>query len=112
MMRLFIRLNDGVPFEHPIMEDNFQQVYPDIDLDNLPSEFVEFKRKPIPALSIYEKNLSVTYEIIDGYCTDVFSWDQMTEIEKLEVDQRIAEESKNQVLTAAREFNIGVTYVE
>lgn len=97
-MRLFIRLDNGVPFEHPIIENNFRQAYPDIDLDNLPSEFIEFKRKPPPALGIYEKNLSVTYEIIDGYCTDVFSWDQMTEIEKLEVDQRIAEILKNQEL--------------
>lgn len=111
-MRLFIRLNYGVPFEHPIMENNFRQVYPNIDLDNLPFEFVEFKRKSIPILGIYEKNLSVIYEIIDGYCTDVFSWDQMTEVEKLEVDQRIAEELKNQQPTSAREFNIGVTYVE
>ena len=111
-MRLFIRLNDGVPFEHPIMEDNFRQAFPDIDLDNLPPEFAEFKRKPIPMLGIYEKNLSVSYELVDGYYTDVFSWDQMTETEKLEVDQRIAEESKNQEPPLAREFNIGVTYVE
>ena len=111
-MRLFIRLNDGVPFEHPIMEDNFRQAYSDIDLDNLPSEFVEFKRKPIPALSVYEKNISVTYEIVDGYCTDIFSWEQMTEMEKLEVDQRIAEELKNQPPSSAQEFNIGVTRVE
>lgn len=111
-MRLFIRLNDGVPFEHPIIEDNFRQAYPDIDLNNLPSEFIEFIRKPMPILGIYEKNLSVTYEIVDGYCTDIFSWDQMTEAEKLEVDQRIAEESKNQPPLLSREFNIGVTYVE
>jgi len=111
-MRLFIRLNNGVPFEHPIMEDNFQQVYPDIDLDNLSSEFIEFKRKPIPILNIYEKNISVTYKIIDGYCTDVFSWYQMTEMEKLEVDQHLAEELKNQQPTLAREFNIGVTRVK
>ena len=43
-MNLFIRIVDGQPFEHPIFEDNFKQAFPDVDLNNLPSEFLKFVR--------------------------------------------------------------------
>ena len=31
-MRLFIQIRDGQPFEHPIIEDNFREAFPDIDI--------------------------------------------------------------------------------
>ena len=81
-MELFIRIKDGEPFEHPIFGDNFRAAFPDIDTDNLPPEFVRFKRIEPPVLGPYEKNQSVRYEIgEDGVCRDIWSCEQMTEEE-------------------------------
>ena len=44
-MNCYIQIKNGVPFEHPIMEDNFRQAFPDIDVNNLPPEFARFTRK-------------------------------------------------------------------
>mgnify|MGYP003660235637 CR=1 FL=1 len=43
-MDFFIRIHDGQPFEHPIVGDNFREVFPDIDPENPPSEFASFTR--------------------------------------------------------------------
>lgn len=77
-MELFIRIQNGQPFEHPIMGDNFRQAFPDVDTNNLPAEFARFVRVAAPILGPYEKNQSVTYQLIDGVYTDVFSCEQMT----------------------------------
>ena len=43
-MELFIRVKDGQAFEHPILGDNFRQAFPNINVNNLPSEFARFER--------------------------------------------------------------------
>ena len=91
-MRLFIRLKDGVPFEHPILESNFVQAFPEVDIDNLPSEFVEFIRIPKPELGTYETHISTTYELVDGMCTDKHVAYEMTPGEKIEKDELIQAE--------------------
>lgn len=77
-MELFIRIKDGKPFEHPIFGDNFRQAFPDVDTNNLPAEFARFVRKEAPVLGVYEKNQTVSYELVDGVYTDVFACEQMT----------------------------------
>ena len=77
-MELFIRIKEGQPFEHPIFGDNFRQAFPHIDTDNLPSEFARFVRIAPPALGPYEKNQTVSYQLVDGVYTDVFACEQMT----------------------------------
>lgn len=77
-MELFIRIKDGQPFEHPIFGDNFREAFPDVDTNNLPPEFARFVRVQAPALGVYEKNQTVSYQLVDGVYTDVFSVDQMT----------------------------------
>lgn len=77
-MELFIRIKDGQPFEHPIFIDNFRQVFPDVDTNNLPAEFARFVRIAAPSIGPYEKNQTVSYQLIDGVYTDVFSVEQMT----------------------------------
>lgn len=61
-MKLYIRLKNGNPFEHPIIENNFQQSFPNIDLNNLPSEFARFERIEPPVVGAYEVYEGVTYE--------------------------------------------------
>lgn len=82
-MKLYIRIKDGKPFEHPIIDDNFCQAFPNVDVNNLPPEFACFVRKEPPSIGVYEKNLSVSYQFIDGVWTDVYSWEQMSLEEKL-----------------------------
>jgi hypothetical protein len=77
-MELFIRIKDGQPFEHPIFGDNFRQAFPDVDTNNLPPEFARFVRVPAPAVGPYEKNQTVSYQLVNGAYTDVFACEQMT----------------------------------
>ncbi len=88
MMKLYIRIVDGQPFEHPILEDNFIQAFPNVDVNNLPPEFAEFVRVQPPILGIYEKNQTVSYAFVDGVWTDVFSCEQMTSEEILELQNK------------------------
>ena len=80
-MNLYIRIKDGKPFEHPIVEENFKQAFPDVDLNNLPPQFARFVRVAPPVLGMYQKNQTVSYELVDGVYTDVFSCEQMTDEE-------------------------------
>jgi hypothetical protein len=77
-MELFIRIQNGQPFEHPIMGDNFRMAFPNVDTNNLPAEFARFVRVPAPMLGPYEKNQTVSYQLVDGVYTDVFAVEQMT----------------------------------
>jgi hypothetical protein len=88
-MELFIRIKDGQPFEHPIFGHNFRQAFPDVDTNNLPAEFARFVRVQAPAVSVYEKSRSVSYQLVDGAYTDVFSIIQMTDEEIAEKQQAI-----------------------
>lgn len=84
-MRLFIRVQDGQPFEHPILEDNFRQAFPEIDINDLPPGFANFIRVPPPEfLDVYEVYEGVTYESCEEGFMDVHHVRQMTDAEKLE----------------------------
>ena len=81
-MELFIRLQNGQPFEHPIFEDNFRQAFPDVDVENLPPEFAQFIRVPQPTIDVYEVYEGVTYERNGNGFTDVHHVRPMTDEEK------------------------------
>ena len=82
MGRLFIQMRDGQPYEHPITESNMRLAFPNLDLDNLPDTFAEFERVAPPELGPYEKNLQVSYELVDGKYKDVFTKENLTDAEK------------------------------
>ena len=81
-MQLFIQIKNGVPFEHPIFENNFRQAFPDVDLNNLPPEFARFERVERRRLGPYEVYEGVTYEMVDGVYKDVHQIRAMSEEEK------------------------------
>jgi len=81
-MKLYIKVQDGNPVEHPILEDNFKQAFPDIDTENLPDNFAPFERVTPPTLSVYQVQDSINYELIDGVYKDVYVVRNMTEDEK------------------------------
>ena len=92
-MKLFIQIKDGKSFEHPIFEDNFIQAFPDIDINNLPSNFAKFERIEQPRLEVYEKNQKLKYELCDdGICRDVWICEKMTEEEVLEKQEFVKNE--------------------
>lgn len=88
-MELYIKLIDGVPVDHPILGDNFRQVFPNIDTDNLPPEFAKFIRVAPPVIGIYEVYEGVTYERIGDIYTDVHHVRPMTADEKLEKQNEV-----------------------
>lgn len=88
-MKLFIRIQNGQPFEHPIFENNFCQAFPDVDTNNLPPEFARFERVERPVLGIYEVMVSQTptYELVDGVYKDVWHKRDMTAEERETIRQ-------------------------
>lgn len=89
-MELFIQIKNGLPFEHPIFGDNFKEVFPDIDTNNLPPEFAKFTRHEQPVIGAYEVYQGVTYEADEsgGFC-DVHHVRNMTESERTEKQTQI-----------------------
>lgn len=90
-MNLYIQIKNGQPFEHPILEDNFLQAFPDVDIENLPPEFAKFQRIEQPLPNSYEVYVGVTYEWVDGVVTDVHHFRPMTQEERDEFDRLQAE---------------------
>lgn len=71
-MRLYIQIKNGKPFEHPILEENLKQAFPDIDVDNLPDNFANFQRIQQPFVN-EDEIAEVTYEWVDGIVKDVWN---------------------------------------
>lgn len=90
-MELFIRIKDGQPFEHPILGSNFRQVFPDVDVNNLPPEFARFERVERPEPTVYQvlDSEEVVYAKVDGVWTDVWALREMTTEEKLAKQQAV-----------------------
>lgn len=98
-MKLFIKVKDGEPFEHPIFEKNFVQAFPDIDTENLPPEFARFIRVPQPRLDRFEIYEGVTYEWNGWAFTDVHHVRPMSSAEREEVIARIKAARPNESWT-------------
>lgn len=90
-MNLFIKIKDGLPFEHPILEENFCETYPNVDINNLPPEFARFERVERPNVGFYEVLVSETpsYELVDGVYKDVWHVRAMTAEEKEAKQQQV-----------------------
>jgi hypothetical protein len=90
-MDLFIRIKDGQPFEHPIFGDNFREVFPNVDVNNLPPEFARFERIERPLLGVYEvmDSEEPTYELIGSVYKDVWHIRNMTAEEKTAKQQAV-----------------------
>jgi len=92
-MKLYIKLQDGNPIDHPMTHDNFVQAFPEIDTNNLPEDYIEFVRVPYPTnLDLYEVYDGVHYEIIDGVCKDVHTVREMTDEERTAKQNQVKED--------------------
>lgn len=86
-MDFFIRIKDGQPFEHPIFGDNFRQAFPDVDVNNLPSEFAKFEHGEKITIGVYEVLENPIYVLVDGICKSVPQKRDMTLEEKTNKQQ-------------------------
>ena len=77
-MNLYIQLENGKPVNHPIVEENLRQAFPEMDLNNLPDTFARFERVVPTMLGVYEVSEGATYEWVDGVVKDVHHVRAMT----------------------------------
>ena len=91
MHRFFIQEQDGSPVNHPISLRNLMDVIEGFNPDSPPAGFVEFIRVAPPELGPYEKDQTVTYELVGGKYTDVFRCSQMTDDEKTQKQNAVRE---------------------
>lgn len=94
-MRCLIKIVDGVPFEHPILVENYLQIFPDADLSNLPEGIVWFERKLKPELPencVFVQPDSV-YQFDGTVWTDVWLIRDKTE-QEIEQDRITAQQMK------------------
>lgn len=91
-MELYIRIKDGRPFEHPILEDNFRLAFPNIDVNNLPEEFAKFERIPKPDIGVYQIYEGLTYEFDGSVVKDYHHIRDMNEEEKTAKQNAVKEE--------------------
>lgn len=91
-LELYIQIRDGQPYEHPIFADNFKLAFPDVDVNDLPTDrFAKFIRADAPMLDTYEVYVGVTYQWFDGVVKDVHSVRLMTDEERANKDAELAE---------------------
>lgn len=86
--KLFIRIIDGQPFEHPIIEQNFVDVFSEEDINNLSENFAEFIRVERPQCGIFEVVEGPVYQWENGKIKDVWTIRPMTEQERQEKIQQ------------------------
>lgn len=82
MSNAYIRVVNGQPFEHPIIEENLRAFYPNLDPNNPPRGFEKFIRQPYPTVGIYETFVGTTYQRVNGVIQDVHEVRPLTEEEK------------------------------
>lgn len=83
-MQLYIKVENGNPINHPLLKENVQTVFPDIDFTNLPDWLANFERVSAPVIGPYEKNQRNQYEFIGEIVKDVWYTDPMTTEEIIE----------------------------
>lgn len=83
MERLYIRMLDGQPFEHPIVESNLLEAFPDLDLKKLPPWLARFERHDPTGIEVggYE-HLVEDYVVEAGKVRDNWHTRPMTTKEK------------------------------
>jgi hypothetical protein len=89
-MKLYIKVENGQPIDHPAVEENLLQAFP----DGIPFNWEPFNRIPFPTLKWYESfaNPHVVYEKINGVWTDVFQVIQLTAEERAAKQQSVITE--------------------
>jgi hypothetical protein len=88
-MRLYIRMMNGRPVDHPMVEDNVVSAFPEVDLDNLPDWLARFERVAKPAVGVYEIANGPVYIVENGVVRDQWIVRDMTDDEILIKQNRV-----------------------
>lgn len=94
-MNLLIQIRNGQAYEHPIFEDNFQQAFPSIDINNLPPEFARFDRVPPPNPGVYEAVEGPIYQWVGNIVKDVWAIRPMTDAERAAKNEELTQGAYN-----------------
>lgn len=89
MLELYIKIENNIPVEHPILGDNLRQFYPDLSDDNIPDGYVKFVRKPHPATTRFQKIVVGNYIWEGDVVTDNWIVEDMNAEEKASLIERI-----------------------
>jgi hypothetical protein len=84
-MEYIIQLKNGQPFEHPILIQNFLKAFPNIDINDLGVNFVEFV-KIQPLENKYQIAENAGYGWVDGKIHQLWNYKEMSDEEKIQFD--------------------------
>lgn len=85
MNKIYIKIVDGSPVSHPVLESNLKANYLDHDFSTgVPDGYVEFTRVKRPETTPYQKFLDNArqYALVDGKWQDVWTITNLTDSEK------------------------------
>lgn len=91
-MQLIIQIKNGNPYNHPILVENFVQAFPEINLNNLPSDYAWFERTQHPIMGPYTKKIYSKYELVGDIVKEVWYKEEMTEEEKQAKQAQVKQE--------------------
>jgi len=108
-MKLFIQIKDGQPYEHPIMDWNMKDAFPDVNLYDLPPQFANFERVECDIeVGVYEI-AEVSYQWVGNVVKDVWSKRPMTLEERTEKDMELISLSRSFAESSFRDTNLNGT---
>lgn len=81
-MNLFIKVIDNQVIDHPVAYENLKLIYPDIDYNNPPENYLPFNRAQIPALPDPYTVNEVSYVIAINVVNEVYTQRPMIDSEK------------------------------
>tara|TARA_B100000900_G_scaffold286568_1_gene245687 strand:- start:4111 stop:4527 length:417 start_codon:yes stop_codon:yes gene_type:complete len=85
-MRYFIKIEENQAVGFPMQQDNFEQAFPNEDLDNLSSSFAEVIKADVPARSVYQILDDPTYTMnADGKMVETFTLSDVSDERKIEL---------------------------
>jgi hypothetical protein len=88
-MRLYIRMINGRPVDHPMLEENVVSAFPEVDLNNLPDWLALFERVAKPFTGPYEIANGPIYIVENGSVRDQWIVRDMTADEILIKQNRV-----------------------
>lgn len=87
-MKLYIKLLNNKPVDHPITRENMETAYPEVDLEKLPYDWAEFERVAPPQIGVYEVS-EVFYEWDGNVVKDTWYVHEMGPEEKFQKQERV-----------------------
>ena len=103
-MNLYIRIQNGVTFEHPILEENARQAWPDLNFDLLPDWLARFRRYAQPGpdvmpVGVFQRAVCSYTQAEDGAWQDTWMVEDMTaEEQQVLTRQRLAQAKESQTV--------------